>query len=79
MTSLFPHFVDAQQSAMRGLNIGWSEWRPRSLGSALAQASVKARKPLSHLAASEKIAEVSGCRFIRAREGDRVGRKCSHP
>ena len=23
VTSLFPHFVDAQQSAMRGLNIGW--------------------------------------------------------
>jgi hypothetical protein len=23
VTSLFPHFVDAQQSAMRGLHIGW--------------------------------------------------------
>jgi hypothetical protein len=23
VTSLFPHFVDAQQSAMRGLNVGW--------------------------------------------------------
>jgi hypothetical protein len=23
VTSLFPHFVDVQQSAMRGLNVGW--------------------------------------------------------
>ena len=23
VTSLFPHYVDAQQSAMRGLHIGW--------------------------------------------------------
>ena len=23
VTSLFPHFVDAQQSAMRGLKVGW--------------------------------------------------------
>jgi hypothetical protein len=72
VTSLFPHFVDAQQSAMRGLNIGWyaidqdgeiargliaaatnasqyrpvSEWHP-GLESALAQTSVRARKPVA--------------------------------
>lgn len=23
VSSLFPHYVDAQQSAMRGLNVGW--------------------------------------------------------
>jgi hypothetical protein len=23
MSSLFPHYVDAQQAGMRGLNVGW--------------------------------------------------------
>ena len=73
VTSLFPHFVDAQQSAMRGLNIGWyaidqdgeiasgpyrgrnecvisigqsPNGAPALLESALAQTSVRGRKPV---------------------------------